>query len=222
MSPTLIAPLGANTLLHPAEPVFADGAADTDAASREKCTAVPPCRHNMWRRMRKAKARGAVLLRCISCEALWLTTMSMHEKCPAFYAGTCALGADCPRPHVHAREMVRRMEKCPTTLQAESLARNTSLHQLTKKKKLKGKRAGGESTAAAAAALASQNHEGSSCADTSVSRGSSLTTLSGHSTQSSTGVVTTPSHAHHAAATPPPPLVFRFDPYSLDPLVICS
>ena len=67
----------------------------------EDLSAVPPCGHNAWLRVRNLRRNPGVRLRCHVCGAKWHTRMSFHEKCTKFYSGTC--NGSCGRPHVYAR-----------------------------------------------------------------------------------------------------------------------
>ena len=58
-----------------------------------------PCSHNNWDNVRARK--GAVTLRCRTCQAQWRVMLQTVRRCPHFDTGRCNKNENCPKLHVH-------------------------------------------------------------------------------------------------------------------------
>eukprot|EP01065_Artemidia_motanka_P016157 TRINITY_DN1989_c2_g1_i22.p1 TRINITY_DN1989_c2_g1~~TRINITY_DN1989_c2_g1_i22.p1 ORF type:complete len:430 (+),score=138.76 TRINITY_DN1989_c2_g1_i22:74-1291(+) len=95
---------------------------DMDFRPTVSATEVPrPCVHNQW--VKYGKKQGKIVLRCTeeSCKRQWKIRPGTHAKCVDFYKSGCARGAQCPHPHIYARQGYLRTATTPH----DGLARRT-------------------------------------------------------------------------------------------------
>eukprot|EP01064_Diplonema_japonicum_P031433 TRINITY_DN5615_c0_g1_i1.p1 TRINITY_DN5615_c0_g1~~TRINITY_DN5615_c0_g1_i1.p1 ORF type:complete len:354 (+),score=116.56 TRINITY_DN5615_c0_g1_i1:56-1117(+) len=58
-----------------------------------------PCSHNNWDNVRARK--GAVTLRCRTCQSQWRVMLQSARRCPHFDTGRCNKNEKCPKLHVY-------------------------------------------------------------------------------------------------------------------------
>jgi len=76
-----------------------------------------PCPHNDWKKVGKKRDRIVLMCRHEDClrpdggRTIWRIFPGEHAKCRAFYKGRCALGSECPHPHIHRKEVESERQK---------------------------------------------------------------------------------------------------------------
>ena len=74
------------------------GSAGVASASVQAAAPVRPCDHNTWDNVRARK--GAVTLRCRTCQSQWRVLLQSVRRCPHFDTGRCQKAGQCAKLHV--------------------------------------------------------------------------------------------------------------------------
>ena len=74
------------------------GSGEDASAPVQAAAPVRPCDHNTWDNVRARK--GAVTLRCRTCQSQWRVLLQSVRRCPHFDTGRCNKAGQCAKLHV--------------------------------------------------------------------------------------------------------------------------